>query len=179
MIFIILPIVCSLIGFIYCACEWGQIDGEAFLYGLLGLLIGVLIALILLLFVGVLAPTETVLVEEHNIYALADNSRYESYVSGNAFLIRGHGKEDLVYQFMYIKDGKGYAFMEAEATKSYLNYLVDANDTPKVEIYQEKFTSNFVRWLLGADSFGDSVTEYIFWLPPDAKIIDSFIVDFE
>lgn len=178
MILLIVPIIGFFIGFGYSIWEWGSLDGDAFLYGFFGLLIGFLLAGLLCLLIGGCASTEMVLVDEYNIYALADNSRYESYVSGNAFLIRGHGEEDLVYQFMYIKDGKGYAFMEAEATKSYLNYLSDAGGTPKVEIYGEKYASDFVAWLIGADMFeGDK--EYIFWLPQDAKIVDSFIVDFE
>lgn len=178
MILLIVPIIGFIIGFGYSIWEWGRLDGEAFLGGFMGALIGLLVAVLLLLLIGAFAPTEMVLVDEYNIYALADNSRYESYVSGNAFLIRGHSKEDLVYQFMYIKDGKGYAFMEAEATKSYLNYLSDTNGTPKVEIYNEKYTSDFVSWLIGANVIGDN-KEYIFWLPQDAKIVDSFIVDFE
>ena len=178
MILLIVPIIGFFIGFGYSIWEWGRLDGDAFLYGFFGLLIGFLLAGLLCLLIGGCAPTEMVLVDEYNIYALADNSRYESYVSGNAVLIRGNSKEDLVYQFMYIKDGKGYAFMEAEATKSYLNYLSDAGGTPKVEIYGEKYASDFVAWLIGADMFeGDK--EYIFWLPQDAKIVDSFIVDFE
>ena len=178
MIFLIIPIIGFFIGFGYSIWEWGRLDGDALLYGMMGLLLGLLFAIVLVLLIGAFTPTEMVLVDEYNIYALADNSRYESYVSGNAFLIRGHSKEDLVYQFMYIKDGKGYAFMEADATKSYLNYLSDANGTPKVEIYCEKYTSDFMSWLIGADLFG-SDQEYIFWLPQDAKIVDSFIVDFE
>lgn len=178
MILLIVPIIGFIIGFGYSIWEWGCLDGEAPLYGIIGLFLGLLFAILLLLLIGAMAPTEMVLVDEYNIYALADNSRYESYVSGNAFLIRGHSKEDLVYQFMYIKDGKGYAFMEAEATKSYLNYLSDTNNTPKVEIYCEKYTSDFVSWLIGEYLF-EGNKEYIFWLPQDAKIVDSFIIDFE
>lgn len=174
LIFIIVG--CAIGFFIHCR-DWG-FESMAFLSAIIGGLLGSLIGLVLSLFIGAGAATETVLVDEYNIYALADNSQYEGYVFGNAFLVTGQGKEDKMYQFMYIEEGKGYAFGEAKASNSYLNYLADDDTAPSVQIYQEQYKSDFVKWLTGFDYFIDEY-EYIFWLPPDAEIIDSFIVDFE
>ena len=155
-------------------------DGEPFwgaCFGMLGAFLAMFLVLLSAAVALCFAPVGEVDSHTHEIYALADNMQYEGYVSGNVFLIRGHTSEELRYNYMYMEEGKGFGFKSAPATDSYLNYLEDPNDTPSVKIISYDWESPVLRWCFGSDWVKSS--EYIFYLPEGANIIDDFTIDFE
>jgi hypothetical protein len=155
---------------------YGIYEGEVGLGIVLGLTISVAVFLILVLLVGLFGaclPMEVVETETIEICALADNSQLEGQISGNAFLTRGTIKGKLKYQFLYKEEGKGYAYKAVDATDSYINYT---DETPYVAIHTYAPKGKFYRWAFGTFP---SYTEYIFYLPEDAIIIDNYIIDLE
>ena len=112
--------------------------------------------------------------ESKEISALVDNARFSHTVSGSVFLIQTRVDSTLKYSYMYYESGRGYAFDEVNAKSCYINYT---DGTPRLDIYHPYFTNEFVRWLLGYPAFPEC--DYVFYLPQDAEVIDSFIIDFE
>lgn len=152
--------------------EWGY----GFVFGLLASLAAVLCVLLLsLCFAG--APVEVIDTDTHEIHALVDNVQYEGRVSGSVFLVQSRVDEELKYNYMYMVEGKGFGFKSVKATSCYLNYLENPTDTPYVKILHSDWASPVLRWC-----FGDgwcTKTEYIFYLPEGADIIDDFTIDFQ
>ena len=120
------------------------------------------------------SDVEYELAESKEISALVDNARFSHTVSGSVFLIQTRTDSTLKYSYMYYEDGRGYAFDEVNAKSCYINYTDGA---PRLDIYHPYFTNSFVEWLLGFPVFANY--EYIFYLPQDAEVIDSFVIDFE
>ena len=112
--------------------------------------------------------------ESKEISALVDNARFSHTVSSSAFLIQTRTDSTLKYSYLYYEDGRGYAFDEANAKSCYINYTDGA---PRLDIYHPYFTNGFVKWLLKYPIFTDY--DYVFYLPQDAEVIDSFVIDFE
>ena len=112
--------------------------------------------------------------ETCEISALADNARYTHTVSGSVFLIQARTDSTLKYSYMYYEEGRGFAFNEVNAKSCYINYT---DETPRLEIYKPYFTNEFTRWLLGEPAF--TSWDYVFYLPYNAEIIDSYAIDFE
>ena len=146
---------------------------ETILMGLLGSLLGFLAAVLLWLGLAGLPGAQPVVADTYTteIHALVDNARYSSATSGSVFLIQHRTDETLKYSYMYMCDGKGYAFKEVDANQCYINYT---NETPKLVYHRRDCQSAFLRWLL-PDFYED---EYVFYVPYDAEIIDDFEIDF-
>ena len=172
MIWLIVPIV--FIG----VWIWFGIRDEDIIGGFLAGLIAALIAGILCLGIcGIItyaSDVEYKVVESKEISALADNTRFSHTTSGSVFLIQTRTDSTLKYSYMYYEDGRGYAFDEVDAKSCYINYT---DDVPRLDIYRPYFTNGFVEWLLGYSTFEDY--DYVFYLPQDAEVIDSFVIDFE
>lgn len=120
------------------------------------------------------SDVEYEIAESKEISALVDNARFSHTVSGSVFLIQTRTDSTLKYSYMYYENGRGYAFNEVNAKSCYINYT---NGTPRLDIYHPYFTSSFVEWLLGCPAFAGY--DYVFYLPQDAEVIDSFVIDFE
>ena len=172
MIWLIVPIV--FVG----AWLWFSIQEEDILEGFLKGLFAAFIAGILCLGTsGVIAYTSDVeyeVTESKEISALVDNERFSHTASGSVFLIQSRTDSTLKYSYMYYENGRGYAFDEVDAKSCYINYTDGA---PRLDIYRPYFTNEFVKWLLGYSTFEDC--EYVFYLPQNAEVIDSFEIDFE
>ena len=171
MIFVICVLVGIGLGIWYNVKDWGfdsDTIGSAFLGGLIGLIAALLIWLVV-----VLCPFQTAVAESHttNISALADNARYEGRVSGSVFLVQSRVDEKLKYSYMYEAEGKGYGFKEVPAATCYINYT-DGQAYVRCDSYDYK--SGFMRWLF-PNIFG---SEYIFYIPESAQVIDDFTIDF-
>ena len=174
MIFLICCLIGLIVGIVLVYRDWGW-DIDMLLYGFVGTLAGLAVALMLWLGVGCFIPgCEPITVNSSSteIHALADNTRYSSTVSGSVFLIQRYTNEKLEYSYMYFIEGKGYGFNEVDAKQSYINYT---DKTPYVRCDYIDYKNAFCRWLF-PDIYED---EYIFFLPEDAEVIDDFIVDFE
>ena len=157
---------------------WLGIQEESIFRGLLAGLVVAVLATILCFFTWVAiecaSNVEYEIAESKEISALVDNARFSHTVSSSAFLIQTRTDSTLKYSYMYYEDGRGYAFDEANAKSCYINYT---NGTPRLDIYHPYFTNGFVKWLFGCPTFTDY--EYVFYLPQDAEVIDSFVIDFE
>lgn len=136
--------------------------------------LGLLIAMLFGLLLSPIVPQGVVETETHEIYALADNMQFEGQLVGNVFLTRGYIDEELKYNYMYKIDDKGYAFNSVNAKDSFLN---TTNDTPCVVINHICSTSDVFNFLFL--QHWDCQYEYIFYLPPNADIINDFTIDFE
>ena len=169
MIFLICAIIGAIIAIVYAADDW--IYG--FLVGLVGCILGLIVAIPLWLGLACLPGAKPTIVSKETveIHALVDNARYSSTVSSSVFLVQHRSNETLKYSYMYTEEGKGYAFAEVKAAQSYLNYT---NDTPSVTYCRMDCKNPFLRWLL-PDFYED---EYIFYIPHDAEVIDDFKIDF-
>lgn len=176
MLFLIIPAIVAIGIFLYFWLSEGEPGwGVAF-----GILFGLVAALVVLMGAGIATlctPIEVVDTQVQEVHALADNMQYEGHLYGNVFIVRGHTEEEMKYNYMYMEDGKGFGFNDVPATSSYLNYVKNEGDTPIVKILHYDWDSAFVRWCFGSGWVGH--TEYIFYLPQDAEIIDDFTVDFE
>ena len=173
MIFLIVPVIGIIIGIIVHICEWGW-EAEVCLAGLIGGLIGLVVAVILWFGCALLPGAQPTVINtsDTEIHALVDNARYSSQVSGSVFLIQTKTEEKLKYSYMYMAEGKGYGFNEVDAKQAYINYT---NETPHMVRQYIDCESAFLRWLL-PDIYDD---EYIFYLPEDAEVINDYVIDFE
>ena len=172
MIWLIIPIV--FIG----AWIWFGIQERDMLGGFLA---GLLLALLAAIFcfgtcavVECASDVEYEVVESCEISALVDNARFSHTISGSVFLIQTRTDSTLKYSYMYYEDGRGYAFDEVNAESCYINYI---DGTPRLDIYHPYFTNEFIKWLLGCPILIGY--DYVFYLPQDAEVIDSFVIDFE
>ena len=172
MIWLIIPIV--FVG----VWVWSSIQIESMLEGFLAGLAAALLAAILCFctcaFVECASNVEYEVAESKEISALVDNARFSHTVSGSVFLIQTRTDSTLKYNYMYYENGRGYAFDEVNAKSCYINYT---DGTPRLDIYHPYFTNEFVKWLLGRPAFAGY--DYVFYLPQDAEVIDSFVIDFE
>lgn len=175
MLFVIVPLIVFFAVLLWIGIGEGE-WGFGFVFGLLAGLAAILCVLLLsMCFIG--APAGVINTETHEVHALVDNIQYEGRVSGSVFLVQSRVNEDLKYNYMYKVEGKGFGFKSAKADACYLNYLEDPTDTPYVEIRLYDWESPVLRWC-----FGDgwlTKTEYIFYLPQGADIIDDFTIDFQ
>ena len=172
MIWLIIPIV-FIGGWIWFGISERDIFG-GFLAGLLATLLAAILCAGTCAVAEYASDVEYEVAESKEISALVDNTRFSHAVSGSAFLIQTRTDSTLKYSYMYYEDGRGYAFDEVNATSCYINYT---DDTPRLDIYHPYFTNGFVEWLLGCPAFTDY--DYVFYLPQDAEVIDSFVIDFE
>jgi hypothetical protein len=172
MIWLVIPIV--FIG----AWIWFGIQEEdiigGFLAGLLATLIAAIICFGTCAVVECASDIEYEIAESKEISALVDNARFSHTISGSVFLIQTRTDSTLKYSYMYYEDGRGYAFDEVNAQSCYINYTDGA---PRLDIYHPYFTNRFIEWLLGCPAF--TGYDYVFYLPQDAEVIDSFVIDFE
>ena len=172
MIWLIIPII--FIG----AWIWVGIQEEYILGGfLVGLLAALLAAILCFGACAVIESASNVeyeIAESKEISALVDNARFSHSISGCVFLIQTRTDTTLKYSYMYYEDGRGYAFDEVNAKYCYINYT---DGVPRLDIYHPYFTNGFVKWLLGCPAFTEY--DYVFYLPQDAEVIDSFVIDFE
>jgi hypothetical protein len=172
MIWLIVPIV--FIGvWIWVSIQEGEFFG-GFLAGLLSALLAAVLCFGTCAVVECASDVEYEVVESKEISALVDNARFSHTVSGSVFLIQTRTDSTLKYSYMYYEDGRGYAFNEVNANCCYINYT---DDVPRLEIYEPVYTSKFITVLFGYPIF--TSYDYVFYLPKDAEIIDSFVIDFE
>lgn len=172
MLFIIVPAIVFIIMLLY----WWIFEDEpgfGFLLGLLGAILGALVILLSSLFFWDESNMQIGQIDTYELHALVDNASYEGHVAGNVFLISGYINEELEYRYMYKIDGKGYAFGSIDADQCYLN---TTSDTPVLEVRHWEYKNSFLRWAFGDPGVS---SEYIFFLPEDAAIIDEFKIDFE
>ena len=172
MIWLIVPI--AFFGFwIWCSIQEESIVG-GFLAGLAAALLAAIFCFGTCVVVECASDVEYEIGESKEISALVDNARFSHSVSGSVFLIQTRTDSTLKYSYMYYEDGRGYAFDEVNAKSCYINYT---DGTPRLDIYHPYFTNGFVKWLLGCPGFAGY--DYVFYLPQDAEVIDSFVIDFE
>ena len=172
MIWLIVPI--AFFGFwIWCSIQEESIVG-GFPAGLTAALLAVILCFGIYVVVECASDVEYEVAESCEISALVDNARFSHTISGSVFLIQTRTDSTLKYSYMYYEDGRGYAFDEVNAKSCYINYT---DGTPRLDIYHPYFTNSFVEWLLGCPAFAGY--EYVFYLPQDAEVIDSFVIDFE
>lgn len=172
MIWLIVPI--AFFGFwIWCSIQEESIVG-GFLAGLAAALLAAILCFGTCVVVECASNVEYEIAESKEISALVDNARFSHTVSGSVFLIQTRTDSTLKYSYMYYEDGRGYAFNEVNAKSCYINYT---DGTPRLDIYYPYFTNGFVEWLLGFPIFANY--EYVFYLPQNAEVIDSFVIDFE
>ena len=175
MLFVIIPAIVFFAVFLGIGISEGE-WGYGFLFGLLAGAVAILIVLLAsMCFVG--APAGVIDTETHEIHALVDNMQFEGKVSGSVFLVQSRVDEELKYNYMYNVEGKGFGFKSAKATSCYLNYLEDPSDAPYVKILHYDWKSPILRWCFGESWL--TTTEYMFYLPEGANIIDDFTIDFE
>ena len=141
-------------------------------FGAIFTILSILVVIIFGLFFTCLAPQTITEAETHEIHALVDNVEYEGRVSGSVFLVRAYTDEELKYNYMYMVDGKGFAFNSVKAKDCYLN---KTSETPYVVINHYDSGSGLINFLFG--SHWNCHREYIFYLPQDAEIIDDFTID--
>ena len=172
MIFLICILLGIIIGVVINVVKWG-VDLETILFGMLGALIGLSVALVLWFGICFFPGSNPTIVDtsEVEVHALADNARYSSSVSGSVFIIQSRTDEKLKYSYMYMCEDKGYGFNEVDAKQCYINYT---EDTPKVIHRYIDYKSPTFRWLF-PDIFED---EYIFYIPEDAQVINDYTIDF-
>ena len=151
---------------------------EDFVSGFLGgILAGLVTILALGITYGIIESTADIDYEKTEtceISALVDNARYSHTISGSVFLIQSRTDSTLKYSYMYYEDGRGYAFNEVNASQCYINYTDGA---PRLEVYEPIYASKFMKVLFGCPIF--TGYDYVFYLPHNAEIIDSFVIDFE
>ena len=147
---------------------------EGFLAGLVTILIAAILCFGTCLVVGCALDVEYEVAESKEISALVDNTRFSHTVSGSVFLIQTRTDSTLKYSYMYYEDDRGYTFDEVNAKFCYINYT---DGTPRVDIYRPYFTNGFIASLFGPPAF--PTYDYVFYLPQDAEVIDSFVIDFE
>ena len=171
MIWLIIPIIFFVV-WIWVGISEGDIF-EGFLAGLITTLITTILCFITCIVVGCISDVEYEVAESKEISALVDNTQFSHTVSGSVFLIQTRTDSTLKYSYMYYEDGRGYTFDEVNAKSCYINYT---DSTPRVDIYHPYFTNGFTTLLFG---FPFPSYEYVFYLPQDAEVIDSFVIDFE
>lgn len=171
MIWLIVPIV-------FIICIWSGIQEsdiyEGFLMGLVTTLAVAFTCLCVCAVVESVSEVEYEIAESTEISALVNNARFSNTVSGSVFLIQTRTDSTLKYSYMYYKDGRGYAFNEVNAKSCYINYT---DSTPRLDIYHPYFANRFIKWLFGSPITTDY--DYAFYLPPNAEVIDSFVIDFK
>ena len=176
MIFFIFIIIGLIIGIIIEYSTFHDFDSTTIITGLLGGLMGGIVGLLSILFISAYTTnsceTEIIETEEVEIYALADNPRYSSVMTG-VFIVQSITDEELKYGYMYKIEGKGYGFAEVSAEHSYLNYT---NEQPKIIINTYDYSSKILRKL--GISLMSNKKEYIFYIPEDSQVIDNYIIDF-
>lgn len=171
MIWLIIPIV--FIGiWIWRGIEEGVIGG--FVSGLVAALIAAFFCFNICLIFAWNSDIEYEIVESKEISVLADNARFSHTASGSIFLIQTRTDTGLKYSYMYYEDGRGYTFDEVDAKSCYINCT---DGIPRLDICHPYFTNEFIKWFLGRPIFINC--NYVFYLPQDAKVIDSFAIDFE
>lgn len=172
MIFLICPLIAIVAVIVYDLVKWKEVDLETFLKCLLWSMISLLVALGIWLGVACFNPKiDVISTETCEISALADNARYSGCVSGSVFLVQSRVNETLKYSYMYKVDGKGFGFKEVTASQCYINY---STDSPHIRIDHYDYANDFLRWLFP----NVYETEYIFYIPETAQVIDDFTIDF-
>jgi hypothetical protein len=104
--------------------------------------------------------------------AVVDNVENTSYLSGNIFVIQAYSEEELKYYYMYKDSEKGLAYGEANAKNCYINHT---DEQPYLKILSYDYSNWFMKWAFPTPGN----TEYIFYLPEDAKVIEDFEIDFK
>lgn len=173
MLFWFIPLVifiCALFSIGWRGGEWGAATGVGFILTGLSMIIIMLTGLLLTSFM----PQDIVDTETCEVHALVDNVQCEGQISGNVFLVRAYVKEELEYNYMYMVEGKGFAFNSVKAKQCFLN---KTDGTPHVVINHYCCTNKIVNFLFG--SCWNCYYEYIFYLPESAEIIDDFTIDLE
>lgn len=173
MIFVVCMVIGAIIGVILAYREWDW-DILMIVDGFIGTLLGLLASV--LLWVAIAAPLDNhidvIEKEEIEIYALVDNARYSSTVSGSVFIVQSRTDAELKYSYMYKEEGKGFGFAEVDADHCYINYT---KEQPHIEILTYDYDTAFLRWLL-PNVF---CKEYLFHIPEDSQIVDDFTIDFQ
>ena len=169
MLLLIIPVLVFVIVF---ACAiWDDEPALGFPVALLSALLSLMLTLVVAMGFQS-APTEVAYSETCEIHALVDNARFSGRVAGNVYLVQSRYDENLKYSYMYMVEGKGYAFNEVNANRCYLNFV---DGEPYLVKNTLAFQNETLEWLIGY--WGGP--EYIFYLPSDAEVIDSFVIDFE
>ena len=169
MLLLIIP---TLVFAIVLACAiWDDESALGFPVALLAALLSLMLTLIVAMGLQG-APTEVAYGETYEVHALVDNARFSGRVAGNVYLVQSRCGEGLKYSYMYMVEGKGYAFDEANANRCYLNFI---DGEPYLVKNTLRFQNETLECLIGY--WGGP--EYIFYLPNDAEMIDDFIIDFE
>lgn len=172
MLWLIIPIV-FVVAWIFCSFLDDSIIG-GFLAGLAAAVFATVICFGVHAVVECASDVEYKIGESQEVSALVDNARFSHTVSGSVFLIQTRTDSTLKYSYMYYEDGRGYAFNEVNAKSCYINYT---DSTPRLDIYHPYFTNEFVEWLLGYPAL--TGYDYVFYLPKNAEVVDSFVIDFE
>ncbi len=115
---------------------------------------------------------EVIKTETVELSAVVDNVENTSYVNGTVFVIQAYSEEELKYYYMYKDAEKGYAYGEVNAKNCYINRT---NEQPYLKILSYDYSNWFMKWAFPTPGN----TEYIFYLPEGAKVIEDFEIDFK
>ena len=166
MIFLIALVVPTIIVIIYDFIKYGYLDDETTWKSFISTVASLGAAFVIFLTSFCWCPTTCVSVETQEIYALIDSSSVERH----AYLARSYDEENLKYNYLYQKEGKGWGYRSVEAESCYINFTLD---TPHVEIHNIDYKYAFFRWL-----FPDFIADdYIFYIPEDSVIINDYEID--
>ena len=146
-----------------------------FLSVILGLLLGIVAALILTLAcVIALEGSPTTVYEHSRTELIALNDSVGGGANGVFFLGTGTVGSDskLKYRFIYREDDKGMIIGERDTTNVYLEYI-DENETPCLIKYKERYNNRFWNWFLGAVSTWE--TFYV----PEGSITNDIVIDLQ
>lgn len=140
-------------------------DTMIFMWG--GFLIGLLIVLISSIIVSSVAESEAFVIGTREIVAFKDNNS----TSGSFFLGSGYVDGDMKYCVM-IKNENGSYEMKTYDTDEC--FIIETNDTPKMEKRGYYFKSEWLNWFL----FNMKLNEYVFYIP-EGSICNNYVVDLE
>ena len=166
MIFLIALVVPTIVVIIYDFIKWHYLDDETCWKSFVSTVASLGAAFVIFFISLGFCPTTCASIEKQEIYALTDSSSIER----RAYLARSYDEENLKYNYLYQKEGKGWGYRSVEAESCYINFT---SDTPYVEIQNIDYKHAFFRWL-----FPDFIADdYIFYIPEDSIIINDYEMD--
>lgn len=168
MIYLIIGVVVGIIWVISDSIDYG-FEFCTLLRVLIGFLIGLVVWISVGTIIGLFLPTEYELYETQNLSALKDNSS----ISGSFFLGSGTVDEHMVYKYVTDTD-KGKLICELSSVGSDI-YINECDEQPRVELFNECFTSDWFEWF-AFTGWGNS--EVIFYIP-EGSLTTEFDVDLE
>lgn len=128
--FLILIVICAIIGFVLVYMDWNDF-GDALLGGICGLLIGFMLSLALSIVLDCTLEKEYYLYDKNQVYALQDGNS----MNGNFFLGSGYIDGKMKYTYL-VKEDRG---MEIKTISTEGNYIKESNSkSPNIKTYSSR-----------------------------------------